>query len=215
MERARALLILQELADGVDPGTGAIFPEGSVCLRPSIASALRVAVETLSADPADPFHHARWPLRAGHAWTAAEDRALTNAFLGGLSVHEIALDLGRTIGAIRSRLTKRGLLDDDGGRQFELVEAVIPTQEVRMGSSREARLSGRVAIEQAERQAQSRRELAEVEARRAQRDKEVRKEHSSPTGQGIPEYEEGYPRPGWDTDEDHTKMWARYDGGPS
>jgi hypothetical protein len=62
------------------------------------------------------------PGRQGKAWSIEEDRDLYDAFLSGQSAPEIALKHERTAGGIRSRLTRLGLLDQDGRR----VEPIPP-----------------------------------------------------------------------------------------
>ena len=54
MDPTRARAILQSLADGLDPATGAPFPPGSPCQHPDTVRALHAAQEALSATAVSP-----------------------------------------------------------------------------------------------------------------------------------------------------------------
>jgi hypothetical protein len=51
------------------------------------------------------------PIRAYEKWSPKEDNLLITAFQAGAARKAIAAELGRTPGAIRSRLVKQGLID--------------------------------------------------------------------------------------------------------
>ena len=51
------------------------------------------------------------PIRAYEKWSPQEDNLLITAFQAGAARKAIAVELGRTPGAIRSRLVKKGLID--------------------------------------------------------------------------------------------------------
>jgi hypothetical protein len=53
------------------------------------------------------------PASAGARWTNEEDALLCAEFDGGMTVHDIATQHGRTRGAITSRLVKLGRIDPD------------------------------------------------------------------------------------------------------
>jgi hypothetical protein len=54
------------------------------------------------------------PARQGKAWSNDEDRRVYDAFIGGTTGDAIAAAHERSLGAIRSRLQRLGLLDPDG-----------------------------------------------------------------------------------------------------
>ena len=58
--------------------------------------------------------------RQGKAWSVEEDRQLYDGFVDGKSVDALASAHGRSVGGIRARLGRLGLLDPDG-------EVVMPT----------------------------------------------------------------------------------------
>ena len=55
-------------------------------------------------------------LVGGKPWNDEEDQELKNAFVGNVEVAEIANIHQRTTGAIRSRLQKLGLMDENGNK---------------------------------------------------------------------------------------------------
>jgi hypothetical protein len=50
---------------------------------------------------------------AGRGWTKDDDEKLTEMFKAEVSTKEIAKEFGRKAGAIRARLAKLGLIEDD------------------------------------------------------------------------------------------------------
>jgi hypothetical protein len=62
------------------------------------------------------------PSRQGKAWSTEEDRRLYDAFVTGPPVDSLASVHERSVGGIRSRLVRLGLLDMDG----QVVEPVPP-----------------------------------------------------------------------------------------
>ena len=57
---------------------------------------------------------------AYRSWNEAADMTLRNLFQGEMGLDEIAAELGRQSGSIRTRLRKLGLIDDDGERIVKL-----------------------------------------------------------------------------------------------
>ena len=54
------------------------------------------------------------PARQGKAWSNDEDRRVYDAFIGGTTGEVIAAAHERSLGAIRARLQRLGVLDPDG-----------------------------------------------------------------------------------------------------
>jgi hypothetical protein len=121
MDPTRARIILQYLADGIDPVTGAPFPSDSPYQQADTVRALHAALTALdratacrpsaldrppsTPRPVDPTRP-----QAGRPWTPAEDQQLRDAFAINTPIAVIAAAHGRTRGAIASRLVKLGII---------------------------------------------------------------------------------------------------------
>jgi len=114
MDKQTALHIVQTLAQGIDPHTGAVFPADSAYQHPDTVRALFQAAQALAEPQAAARARAASqaaPANAGKPWTDEEDRALAERFDTGRSVQELAAEQGRTPAAIQLRLVKLGKLD--------------------------------------------------------------------------------------------------------
>lgn len=110
MELSTAKQILSLLADGIDPETGEILPEDSVCNQPEVIRALHFALDCLS--------HQKQRRKAGisyanqgKAWTAEEESLLTRLFRKGESNAQIQMELQRSESAVSARLVRLGLIE--------------------------------------------------------------------------------------------------------
>lgn len=106
------LPILEALARGCHPFSGATLEGPAWLLDPRCKAAFDVARASVreqvrAAEPDVPRRH-------GKAWPVAEEDDLVAAFVDGASVDHLAKRHGRTPWAIRSRLTRVGLLDRVG-----------------------------------------------------------------------------------------------------
>ncbi len=115
--------ILSALAAGDDPFTGLRLTNAQILEDPRVRAALAAAAERL--DPDMRLSSVRWVdtakrttvegatsddySRKGKAWTSGEQARLIEAFALELPIADIAKDLGRTRGAISSRLVMLGL----------------------------------------------------------------------------------------------------------
>jgi len=99
--------ILRMLADGENPLTGEDLPSDSPYQDARIMRALLAAIESLKENDGA---SSLLP-KAGSPWTAEQDEQLGRAFDSGRKVAELAVEHGRTSGAIRSRLKRIGRLD--------------------------------------------------------------------------------------------------------
>lgn len=113
MTPRQALPILRALADGIDPHTGEIFPAGSAYQHADTVRALVAAVAALEAIGTKEKRK-DLPIQAGKAWSDEEDAHLRDGFALRSSAADLAESHGRTVGAIRSRLVKLGLIDERG-----------------------------------------------------------------------------------------------------
>lgn len=104
MEAARAIEIIQTLADGVDPYSGERFPYGSPYQQADTVRALHLALEGLNKLTRSMTRK----VGPGRAWTEDEEQELLRAFDDKVDVQEIAARHERTKGAIWARLEKLG-----------------------------------------------------------------------------------------------------------
>jgi hypothetical protein len=120
MEKAAALKILQQLADGTDPHTGKTFGADSPYQHPDTVRALFVALRALDAPAAAtapagkqrtaaPAENA--PSNSGKPWSDDEDKALAAAFDAGKKILELATAHQRSRFAIEVRLAKLGKIE--------------------------------------------------------------------------------------------------------
>ena len=104
MDIIRAKEIVRTLADGIDPTTGEILPTENVYNSPEVIRALFTLLEYINQDAfKDPLRN------AGKPWTDSEDDKLRDEFLSKLKISVIAMEHGRSYGAIESRLDHLGL----------------------------------------------------------------------------------------------------------
>ncbi|MBI3938323.1 MAG: hypothetical protein HY323_15195 [Betaproteobacteria bacterium] len=112
MERQAALKIIQQLADGVDPHSGEVFPSDSPYQHPDTIRALFFALHALETRPVSrqPAGEGA-PENAGKPWSEDEDKALASAFDAGRQIPELAAQHKRTRVAIQARLVKLGKIE--------------------------------------------------------------------------------------------------------
>ena len=108
MDKKEIIQILEALAGGVDPVSGEVFPADSPYQNVEVTRALFHALEAVKGAKAKkPL-----PERQGEKWTEQEDQQLTEGFNKEVKVAELANTHQRTLGAIRSRLRKIGLIEE-------------------------------------------------------------------------------------------------------
>ncbi|MBT1539776.1 hypothetical protein B7R78_0022735 [Ralstonia solanacearum] len=109
MNNQQALPILKALARGIDPATGEHLCNDSPFNKADVIRALLCAVDAL--EPARRQRHDDdRPANAGRSWATEEDQRLLDAFDAGRTPEDLAIQHGRTRGAITSRLVKHGRL---------------------------------------------------------------------------------------------------------
>jgi hypothetical protein len=113
MDRDRVIAILESLANGFDPNSGARLPTDVFQTAETVralftASALlKITATVVAASP-----KRRTTLTsAGLPWTDDEDTRLCQEFDAKMTISQIALQHSRSSGAITSRLVKLGRID--------------------------------------------------------------------------------------------------------
>ena len=101
MELQQVVSIVESLASGVDPGSGAPIAFHS----PEVPEALTTAAGILKG------RDGHRPAAAGQRWSEDEDALLCHEFDGGTPIADIAKQHGRSRGAITLRLVKLGRLE--------------------------------------------------------------------------------------------------------
>ena len=107
MELNRAKEIISVLAEGIDPTTGEVLPDESVCNKGEVVRAFYTVLDAL-----DRKSKKNMPVNAGKPWTDEEENRLRELYNRGVSKKEISSQLCRTTGSISSRLARLGLTND-------------------------------------------------------------------------------------------------------
>ncbi len=108
MEKARALQIIQALADGHNPYTGEVFEKESVFQNPETVRALFVAISCIRILSKSEREGKTGYRIHGKPWTLQETEQLLEEYKSGKDVGQIAKIHGRTSWAIRVRLLSQG-----------------------------------------------------------------------------------------------------------
>ncbi|MBT2563785.1 hypothetical protein J7E50_21500 [Pedobacter sp. ISL-68] len=95
--------VLEQLAAGVDPATGEVFPPDSPYQQGPVIRALYFAITELKVLAVKG--------KQGQPWTPSEDELLVKQFNEGIKITELAKLHGRSYGAIKARLLKLGMLE--------------------------------------------------------------------------------------------------------
>lgn len=112
MDRQEVTTILESLANGIDPGTGVRIPHEAFHSGDTVR-ALFTAVSLLKGDgePKKARPGTTKLTSAGAPWSQDEDGRVCTEFEAGMTIAQIALQHGRSSGAITSRLVKLGRID--------------------------------------------------------------------------------------------------------
>lgn len=105
----RAKEIIAALAEGIDPTTGEILPDDSVCNKGDVVRAFYTVLSSLDTNKPKKLQ----PENAGKRWTEEEDdKKLCEMFDAGLSKKDICNTFKRTTTGIASRLVRLGKIKD-------------------------------------------------------------------------------------------------------
>src|SRR5262245_35726893 len=103
MTDQETIVVLQNLANGIDPNSGEVFPTDSPYQRGNIIRALYSAVKAVEIAQSRQARRAKLPAQAGKPWDEKEDVSLREGFAAKKPAAELAAMQQRTPGAIRSR----------------------------------------------------------------------------------------------------------------
>lgn len=113
MDISDALTIAKTLADGIDPFTGEVLEESNVYQHPQTVRALYTLIQSVEVKETPPTKHSAKAQRQGEAWTEEEDNKLIALFQKNVPIPALAGKHKRSSGAIKSRLKRLGLIEDD------------------------------------------------------------------------------------------------------
>jgi len=103
--------LLYTLSQGIDFRTGEYFPPDHVLQNPDAVRALHAAVSAMKRNIQDKTALRSKPSNQGATWNLHEEAQLVQAFQQGKRISDIAVQHGRTGGAITSRLKKLDLIE--------------------------------------------------------------------------------------------------------
>ena len=108
MDIIRAKEIIAALADGIDPTTGEVLPDNSVCNKGEVVRAFYTVLNNLKVDKVKK----NMPENAGKPWTEDDEDLLVNLYRSGTSKKDICNALQRTATGIAARLVRLGIIED-------------------------------------------------------------------------------------------------------
>lgn len=101
------LSVISQLANGINPIDGTLLPRECFLHHPD---AVRALFSLLSKSVPEKVNTTSKQPNAGIRWTTEEESKMVEAFEAGIKVSKIAKEHGRSVGGIRSRLIKLGLV---------------------------------------------------------------------------------------------------------
>lgn len=107
MDISRAREIVSLLAEGVDPTTGEVLPNNSVCNKGEVVRALYTVLSYLGEDKPKK----NMPTNAGKPWSKEDEDLLIELYQSGSSKKEICNTLQRTVAGIAARLVHLGIIE--------------------------------------------------------------------------------------------------------
>ena len=108
MDIIRAKEIISALAEGVDPTTGEVLPDDSVCNKGEIVRAFYAVLNHL--DEKKPKKN--MPANAGMPWTKEDEDLLVNLYRSGTPKRDICRTLQRSESGVAARLVHLGVIAD-------------------------------------------------------------------------------------------------------
>ena len=108
MDITRAKEIISALAEGVDPTTGEVLPDNSVCNKGEIVRAFYAVLNHLD----EKRSMKNIPANAGKPWAKEDEDLLVNFYRSGTPKREICKALQRTESGVAARLVHLGIIEN-------------------------------------------------------------------------------------------------------
>jgi len=108
MDVSRAKEIISALAEGVDPTTGEVLPDDSVCNKGEIVRAFYAVLNNLNEQKSKK----NMPANAGKPWTKEDEDLLVSLYHSGTPKRDICKALQRTESGVAARLVHLGIIDN-------------------------------------------------------------------------------------------------------
>lgn len=110
MEIQEAIKVIRALANGMDPDSGEVLKDDSVC---RVANNVRALNRALGALVSLEEREQKKPGHAGTYWTRAEDQQVCEELRKGINFEEIARAHSRTVPSVVARLIKLGKITSE------------------------------------------------------------------------------------------------------
>lgn len=107
MDINRAKEILATLAEGIDPTTGEVLPDNSVCNKGEVIRALYTVLNCLD----EKKSKKNMPANAGKPWAKEDEDLLIRLYQSGASKKDICKTLQRSVTGIAARLVHLGIIE--------------------------------------------------------------------------------------------------------
>ena len=108
MDISRAKEIISALAEGIDPTTGEVLPNNSVCNKGEIVRAFYTVLNHLD----EKKTKKNLPANAGKPWTQEDEALLVGLYRSGAPKREICKTLQRTESGLAARLVHLGIIEN-------------------------------------------------------------------------------------------------------
>lgn len=108
MDIIRAKEIISALAEGIDPTTGEVLPDDSVCNKGEIVRAFYAVLNHLN----EKKPTKNMPANAGKSWTKEDEDLLVTLYRSGTTKRDICKTLQRTESGVAARLVHLGIIEN-------------------------------------------------------------------------------------------------------
>ena len=108
MDIFKAREIISALAEGVDPTTGEILPDNSVCNKGEIIRALYTVLRYLD----EKKTKKNMPANTGKPWPKEDEDLLIDLYRSGTTKRDICKTLQRTESGVAARLVHLGIIEN-------------------------------------------------------------------------------------------------------
>lgn len=108
MDIVRAKEIISALAEGVDPTTGEVLPDNSICNKGEIVRAFYAVLKHLD----DKKPKKNLPANAGKPWSKEDEDLLVSLYRSDTPKKDICTSLQRSETGVAARLVHLGVIED-------------------------------------------------------------------------------------------------------